>query len=366
MTSHRASQGNLVAKAVAALAGVAALGQIVAPSRPQGSDRTEAQRIAEQGALPAVTGFKAAVERFQQGHPLLSFPLAVVRKFGDDQAGRLAALVAYFGFFSLFPLLLAMVSILGIVLDGRPDLVESVKENVYPQIPGIGDQLRDSTTPLTGSYFAVAVGIAGALWGGLKAIDAAQDALNEVWDVSRVDYPKLPAKKLRSATALASVGLLLVGSAIGLQLLAQLPIPGGSKVMLQVAGVLVNAAVFLLSFKIMTATRLAWRDHLPGALLAGVFYVILQALGQWYFVRTAENAEGTYGTFAVVIGLLSWFFLLAQLVTLAVEVNVVAARRLWPRSLFKGTLTEADRRVLADAARTQKRRADEHIRVEFG
>ena len=62
------------------------------------------------------------IDAFQQRRKWLAFPFAVVKKFGDDRAGNLAALIAYYGFFSLFPLLLVMVSVLGFILRGHPDL----------------------------------------------------------------------------------------------------------------------------------------------------------------------------------------------------------------------------------------------------
>src|SRR5438445_1663995 len=105
------------------------------------------------------------VDRFQEHRPWVAFPYAVLRKFGDDGAGNLAALIAYYGFFSLFPLLLVLVSVLGIILRGHPAVRDSIVHSALARFPVIGDQLR--VRSLTGNGLALALGLAAALWAGL-------------------------------------------------------------------------------------------------------------------------------------------------------------------------------------------------------
>src|SRR5438128_6085182 len=123
------------------------------------------------------------VDDFQQRRRWLAFPFAVFKEFGDDQAGNLAALIAYYGFFSLFPLLLVLVTVLGFVLHGHPGLQDRVLNSTLGQFPIIGDQLRTNVHSLQGSGFALAIGVGGTLYGGLGVGAAAQNAMNEVWDV---------------------------------------------------------------------------------------------------------------------------------------------------------------------------------------
>src|SRR3954467_4601582 len=106
----------------------------------------------------------AAVDSWQRRHPLGGLPIAVAKKFGEDRASTLAALIAYYAFVSLFPLLLAFVSILGFVLEDNPSLRQDVIDTTLGRIPVIGAQLRDGVQPLTGSGVALAIGLAGALW----------------------------------------------------------------------------------------------------------------------------------------------------------------------------------------------------------
>jgi membrane protein len=107
--------------------------------------------------------FLRTIDRWQRSTPVTSFPAAVLKKFQDDGASRLAALISYWAFFSLFPLLLAFVSILGFVLQDNPDFQKDVLDSTVAQIPVIGDQLSRDVTSLKGSGVALAVGVVGAI-----------------------------------------------------------------------------------------------------------------------------------------------------------------------------------------------------------
>jgi hypothetical protein len=124
-----------------------------------------------------------------------------------------------------------------------------------------------------------------------------------------------------------------------------------------------NVGIFLLAFKVLTDRPLGWRQLLPGAAVAGVAWAVLQGVGGYYVTRTVRGAGNTYGIFAVVIGLLSWLYLQAQMTILAAEVNVVRDKRLWPRSLTGRDLTPADAVALRDLALVEERRDEEEITV---
>ena len=93
---------------------------------------------------------------------------------------------------------------------------------------------------------------------------------------------------------------------------------------------------------VMTAIHLRWRELALGAALATIFWQTLQFIGSWYVGRGLSHNSDTYGFFAVVIVLLSWIYLGAQLFLLAAEINVVLRYRLWPRSMVQPPLTTAD------------------------
>ncbi len=305
-------------------------------------------------------------DRFQQRHPGAGFPFAVVKKFGDDQAGNLAALIAYYGFFSLFPLLLVLVTVLGFVLHGNTDLQHRILNSTLGQFPIIGKQLQSNVHSLTGSGLGLVIGVLGTLYGGLGVGSAAQNAMNEVWDVPIAERPGFMPRLARSLLVLVVVGVGILGTT----LLSGFGTSSGSYgIPLRIAALalstVLNVGLFALAFKVLTARKLAWRDLLTGAIVAAIAWQLLQAVGGYYVSHQLKNASEVYGFFGVVIGLLSWLYLEAQVTLLAAEVNVVRADKLWPRSLAPPPLNEADQRAYARYANVEERRPEEDVDVDF-
>jgi membrane protein len=129
-----------------------------------------------------------------------------------------------------------------------------------------------------------------------------------------------------------------------------------------------NVGLFWLGFRLLTARDVSWRQLRGGAVAAAIAYEVLQALGGYYVGHAVKGASATYGTFALVIGLLSWVYLAAHITLLAAEVNVVATRHLWPRSfslMIEQPATAADREALTQRTKVEERRRDETVEVEF-
>jgi membrane protein len=306
------------------------------------------------------------IDRWQQATPVTAFPVAVFKKFQDDGASRLAALISYWGFFSLFPLLLALVSILGFVLEGNPDFQQDVLDSTVGQIPVIGDQLSRDVTSLKGSGTALAIGIVVAIWAGLGVTLAIGNALDEVWAVPRVDRPDFVSSRVRGLAVLAVVGTANVASTAVVTLARngtiQPPLAGIASFGASAA---VDFLVYLVAFRVLTTAAVTTRHVLPGVVVGTISWLGLQTLGGLYVEHVLANSSETYGVFAVVIGLLSWLWLAAQLTLVAAEVNVVLDQRLWPRSLFGG-LVAADERAMRRAAEAERRDRREEIVVSFG
>ena len=273
----------------------------------------------------------------QRAHPPLALPVAVYRKFGDERAGRLAAVIAYYGFFSLFPALLALVTVLGFVLEDREDLRDDIQRSALGQLPVIGDYIGEAATrPLTGNAAALVIGLLTALWAGMGAMQASQDAVNTVFEVPRSEQPSFVKKRARSLLMLVVLGGLLVGGAALTQFVNALGDVAVLARLLLFAGTLaLNAGVFWIAYQVLIAERQPWRALLPGAITAGIGYHLLQVVGQLYVNHVLKGAQDTYGTFATVIGLLSWLHLMAQITLLGAVVNVVTAKGLWPRHLTR-------------------------------
>jgi membrane protein len=307
----------------------------------------------------------ASVDAWQRAHALGGFPVAVLKKFGEDRASRLAALVAYYAFFSLFPLLLALVSVLGFVLEGNPSLQQDVVDTALGRIPVIGAQLGDEVDPLTGSGIALAVGVAGALWAGLGVTVALSTAFAEIWDVPRLEQPSGLRSRARGLGVLVILAVTLVAATVatGLAVGGGLN-PAAERGAAVVASLGVNFLVFLTVFALLTPGARHIRALLPGVAVTAFGWLVLQTVGGWYVDHVIANASDTYGAFALVIGLLSWFWLGSQLVLMAAEVNVVLLWRLWPRSLTGG-LEPADQRALRRVAEAGRLDPRERISVEF-
>jgi membrane protein len=305
----------------------------------------------------------ARLDERQQKSPRLSFVAAVYKKFSDDQAGSLAALIAYYGFVSLFPLLLVLVTVLGFVLQGDPREKERILKGTLGQFPLISDQISHSG--LKGSVAGLTIGFIGALLAALGITGATQAAFNRIWAVPFKERPNFIFVRLRGLATLALLGAMSIISTVSAGFVGSASHGAGAVV----AGVLVafafNLALFMTAFKTLTAIDLSWRDLLPGVVVAAVLWQALQALGGFYVNHELKRTGPLYGTFALVLGLLAWLYLGAQLTLFAAEINVVRMRKLWPRSLFGDPVLDTDRRALTETAEVEERSQMEDIDVTF-
>jgi membrane protein len=306
-----------------------------------------------------------ALDQRQQQSPRLSFLAAVVKKFGDDQAGQLAALIAYYGFVSLFPLLLVLVTVLGFVLQGNPSAQASVLHSTLSQFPIIGNQLQSNVHSLKGSVLSLAIGIVGSLLAGLGITGATQNAFNQVWAIPYKHRPNFFKTRLRGLGLLVLLGVLAIVSTLA----AGYVTAGGHSFAAIVGGVLialvVNLLLFFTAFRLLTASEIETRSLIPGVIVGAVIWQILQHVGGYYVDHVVRHAKETSGLFAFVLGLLAWLYLGGQVTLIAAEINVVRARRLWPRSFFSDPLLEADRRALTSSAEIEERVEEENVEVSF-
>lgn len=276
------------------------------------------------------------IDAYQRRHDRLAFVVAVVRKFRTDNAGYLATLVAYYAFFSLFPLLLVLVSVLGFLLGNDSQFRERILSSVLAaQIPVIGDQINRSVSEIQGSGLALGLGIAGTLIAGTSVIQALQHGLNEIWGVPRGRRPNPLAARLRGLAFLVVLGTGVVASTLiaGIGSTSRGILPLSLRIAGLAASVALNFSMFVVAFRFLTAARVTVGQVVPGALLGAFGWAAMQ-VGGGYVIRTLlPRATYLYGFFAVVLGLMAWIYVGSNLTLLAAEVNVVKARRLWPRRL---------------------------------
>jgi YihY family inner membrane protein len=321
-----------------------------------------------------MAGFVEAADNAQRRFPWLGLPIAVVYKFFDDQGNYLAAIITYYAFVAIFPLLLLSTSILGFVLQGDPELQDRVLDSALAQLPIVGDQLG-RPEGLTGSTGAVVVGALVALYGSLGLGSAIQNAVNIAWSVPRNSRPNPLLLRLRSLLFLLATGLGLIAvtavSVLGRR--ADVLGDGFGAVMvwlIPVATVLVVAGGLTLLLHFAPVKRPAWRYAVPGALLIAVLWQVLQLTAEAYVTRVLAGTSSMNQTFGLVLGLIGLLFLAAVMAMLGVELNVVLARRLWPRALLTPftddvRLTSADRKAYTSYARAQRHKGFEEVTVVF-
>jgi hypothetical protein len=178
--------------------------------------------------------------------------------------------------------------------------------------------------------------------------------------------PNFPVALLRALVMLVSLGTFVVlaaflgGVAAGVE---------DAPVWFRVLGIagtaLLNVGIFLAAYHVLTVEDVSWRDVLAGAVVAGLAWTLVQALGGYVIGYRLDSARETYGELAIVIVLLFWIYLGAQILLVGAEINVVRTKRLWPRALDPERRTPADERALRGHAAVEERREDEIVDVRF-
>ncbi len=306
------------------------------------------------------------VDRFQQRHTVPAMVFAVIKKYGDDAAGNLASVLAFSGLITVFPLLLMLVTVLGLVLSSNPHLRNEILNSTFDRFPGVGSELRNNVHTLQrSSMIGLIVSIVLLLWGSLGLAQNGIYAMSQIWNlpgVHRSDFFK------RTGRSLEFIGILGLGLLLSTFLTAVATNTSARPFVADAgaitASLIVACVQFVLGYRVLTAPQVKWRSLLPGAFIAAVGWTILQAFGTFLVGHTLKDSA-VYGVFAFVLGLIFWISLVVRLVIYTSELNVVLHRRLWPRSIVQPPLTRADREVLAAQAEQNRRRPEQHVYVTF-
>ncbi|WP_032397764.1 YihY/virulence factor BrkB family protein [Rhodococcoides fascians] len=309
------------------------------------------------------------LDRLQRRRPVLGYPIAVVYKFVDDQGGYLAALITYYAFVSLFPALLLFSVILGIVLMGNPELQQQILNSALGQIPAVGEELGRPER-IGGGTVGLAVGILGSLYGGLGVSVALQNAMNTAWAVPKNLRPDPIRARVRGLGLLSTVGLAVL-AITALNVLSAAGYFGPeSGLVVFVIGTLLYVGVFVVAFRLATVRAVSIGQVLPGAVVAGLTWQLLQTFGGVYVKYVAASSTVTNGVFAVVLGLLAFLYVTSVSIVICIEINVVRVDRLFPRSLLAPftddvELTEGDKLTYTGQAEAQRSTPFEDIDVTF-
>jgi len=314
-----------------------------------------------------VRGFDA----WQQRHPVVAFPVGVVKKFGDDQAGNLVSLLAYYAFVATFPLLLALTAILGVVLRDHPRLQSQLLNSAFAEFPIIGGQIHQQLGVATFGHTSLSliVGFLGALYGARGFANALQNTLNTLWAVPRVDRPGFPGKYLRTFVSLLLLGLIVVvtgasGTAAGAAVswgFGGLP----ARALSLVVGTVLGFGFFIALFRAAASSRVPTRAMLPGAAISALGWQLLLMAAGVIVAHQLRHAQAIAGFFGVVLGLLAWLALQATVIVYAIEADVVRVKHLWPRSIVQPPLLDADKLYYTDVLRTETRRPEQRLDIAY-
>jgi YihY family inner membrane protein len=301
----------------------------------------------------------------QQKHQPFAFVFGVVKKYGDDNGGVLVANLAHTAFVTFFPLLLVLVTVLGLVAAGDPGFRQDAINAVASQVPLIGHELTGNVHQMQkSSLIGLIVGMATLVWGTTGLAQSGLFTMEQVWNLPGPARPGFLPRLGRSLLFLVLLGLVVIATS----LLAGLSTYGHHALsfvlFIEAVEATVNAGMYFVGFRILTPKGVPARDLAPGAVAGGICWTALQVAGA-YLLHHYLHSDSVYGVFATVLGLVAWLYLAAQVTVYCAEINVVLARRLWPRSIIQPPLTEADRASLAAQALQNQRRQEQQVTVTF-
>ncbi len=265
----------------------------------------------------------------RERHAAVDVIVATLDGWRRHLSGRNASVISFFGFLSIFPLLIVATTILGFVLEGNEDLQQRIIDGALSNIPVLGQQLANDPTSLTGSVWVLIAGLVGALWSATKAFVAVQQAQDDTWEVPIDDRAGMPIQRARALLGIVIIGGAQIAGVAAATFVAAADLPLGGILVLFAATLAINIGTIAGMYRHLTSVRPAWRDVWPGAIGAGIAYTLIQHFGTNIVSRITENASATYGNFAVVLGLVTWLGLLAISAVMGSELNaaLVARRR---------------------------------------
>jgi membrane protein len=297
----------------------------------------------------------------------VGFPYAIIKKYSEDNGGYQAALLTYYGFLSLFPLLLVATSILQIILHSNPNLRSDFIQHATHNFPVLGEQLQTNIHTINGAGIAFVIGILLTIWGAKGVADVFQYSLNHIWQVPVVKRPGFPRNALKSLAVIAITGGGLVAASLVSGWAAGINHSWVFRIVAWLISIAILYWVFWTVFRIgpAGAAHVSHAALLRSSLTAAIGVQILQIVGGYLVTHELSKLKHLYGAFAITLGLLFWIYLEARVVMYSAEVGFVYDKKLWPRSLDQSNLTEADRRVLKGLAKKEQSIIPEKISVGF-
>lgn len=267
------------------------------------------------------------VIRLRTNHPLIDIGAEVADGFRRHLSMRNAAVLTYYGFVSVFPLFMVASSALAILLRNNDSLKEEILTTAVAQFPVIGTQIREETGSLDGSVITVAVGLIVTLWAATRAFAGVQSAFDDAWEIPIHERANIAITRVKALAGVGIIGTGILGATVVSAMVSAIDLPVIGRASLGLATVAINIVVLNLMIRTLTAAKVSWSMALPGAVLGGVGFGVLQIGGAAIVSQYLATASDTTGAFATVFALLGWLNLHAILSIAAVELNAALQRR---------------------------------------
>ena len=283
---------------------------------------------------------------------LIRLVVRTLEEMSADDATHMAAGVAYYALFSLFPLLLVLIVVLSMFI-GSEDLAVRLTDFAADYLPGAEDLVASNIKTVQRLRGALGVfGFLGLVWSASAVFGAVTRAVNRAWDVHK-DRPLYISKPRQLAMALA-VGVLFalsLGSATfarATERISQFDVPGldfllnaFGRSILQGSSFVLVLCIFLLIYKLVPNTKTYWRFIWPGAVVAAVLFELTKNLFIIYLNRLT-NIEDVYGSVAPVLALLLWTYVSSLILILGAELSSEYGRM--RQGVARGVLLHPDTR----------------------
>lgn len=312
-----------------------------------------------------ITNIVDGIDRFQQRHPFIGLPYAIIKKYGDDNGGYQAALITYYGFLSIFPLLLVVLTIIQLLFHNNQHVRAEVSQSIGHFFPGIGTALQNSVHTKSGTGLGLAIGLIVTIYGSRGAADVLRHTINNIWGVPRMRRTGFPKGMLQSLLIMTAAAVGFAATVAVSSFSAILGHAQWVKMLANLAGFVVLFGVLMFVFRTASSRKIPYKDMAFGSGFAAAIIQILLTFGSVLIARQLKNLDTLYGTFAIVLGMLFWIYLLAQVIVYAGEIDSVRHLKLWPRAIQSDKPTAQDLHAYELYAHISRYIPKEEIDVRF-
>lgn len=246
------------------------------------------------------------------------------QKYTNDRCPLLASALVNAALFTLFPLMLGLISLSVFIAGSSQPLVDRILPLLKQVIPaGLDEIVRNITAVRHTSIIVAILGMLGFLYGTTSIFGALESSLNHIWK-ARNDRPFL-RKNLMMIGAAFGLWLVLIGSVIMTIVLSAMGIRGLTQY-LPLFSFLANTGLFTLVYWRFPNRRVPVLSAFTGAMFTSVFWELVKLLYSWYVTRVVDYTK-VFGSLSAIILLLMWFYYSANLFLYGAELSYVHARR---------------------------------------